>query len=351
MGHGANAELFGRIKMIAEVLNQLVAGEDLSSAQMEAVMDRMLAGELDECQIAGFLMALRCKGETVIEIGAAARVMRRHAKGLSVPPDLPLLDTCGTGGDGANTFNISTAAALVAAAGGATVAKHGNRSVSSKSGSADVLEALGVSLDCTADRLSEILLEVGIAFLFAPAHHAATRHAVGPRRALGVRTLFNVLGPLTNPAGAQHQVMGVFSPDLVEPIGQVLADLGAKHALVVHGAGGLDEFSLEGPNLVSEIQNGSCQTYLFNPEEAGLMGAPVSALGGGEARDNAKILRAIFDGEVSPRSDAVAFNAGAALYAADRADSIADGVVQAQALLANGRVQSKLNALVEASQQ
>jgi anthranilate phosphoribosyltransferase len=336
--------------MISSILNHLVDGKDLSDQQMEEVMDLMLSGELESSQIAGFLIALRCKGETVSEIGVAARVMRRHATGLSVPKDLPLLDTCGTGGDGANTFNISTAAALVAAAGGATVAKHGNRSVSSKSGSADVLEALGVSMECSPERLSEILLEIGIAFLFAPAHHAATRHAVGPRRSLGIRTLFNVLGPLTNPAGAQHQVMGVFSPDLVEPIGQVLADLGAHHALVVHGAGGLDEFSLEGPNLVAEIRNGKCETYLLNPEEVGLSPAPVTALAGGEAIENAQILRKIFEGEVSPRSDAVAFNAGAALYAADKAESIAEGVVQAQKLLANGAVTSKLNALVEASQ-
>jgi anthranilate phosphoribosyltransferase len=335
--------------MIAAVLNQLVAGQDLSAQQMEEVMDRMLAGELDACQIAGFLMALRCKGETVVEIGAAARVMRRHAKGLIVPPDVPLLDTCGTGGDGANTFNISTAAALVAAAGGAIVAKHGNRSVSSKSGSADVLEALGVSLEPSPERLSEILLDVGIAFLFAPAHHAATRHAVGPRKALGVRTLFNVLGPLTNPAGAQHQVMGVFSADLVEPIGQVLADLGAKHALVVHGAGGLDEFSLEGPNLVAEVQDGRSESYILNPEEVGLSPAPVSSLAGGEAAENAEILRSIFSGELSPRSDAVAFNAGAALYAGNKAGSIAEGVTQAQSLLASGAVIAKLDALVEAS--
>jgi len=336
--------------MIATILNQLVAGEDLSGAEMEEVMDLMLEGTLDPAQIAGFLMALRCKGETVVEIGAAARVMRRHAKGLSVPADVPLLDTCGTGGDGSNTFNISTAAALVAAAGGAIVAKHGNRSVSSKSGSADVLEALGVSLDRSPERLSEILLDVGIAFLFAPAHHAATRHAVGPRRALGVRTLFNVLGPLTNPAGAQHQVMGVFAPELVEPIGQVLADLGAEHALVVHGAGGLDEFSLEGPNLVAEVQHGQSKSYILNPEEAGLSPAPISALIGGESKENAGILRAIFGGENSPRSDAVAFNAGAALYAADKAESISEGVRQAKALLASGAVNEKLDALVEASQ-
>ena len=297
--------------MIQSALNQLLSKNDLSAEETEEVMDLMLNGELDAAQISGFLIALRCKGETVEEIGAAARVMRRHAVGLQVPPDIALLDTCGTGGDGANTFNISTAAALVAAAGGATVAKHGNRSVSSKSGSADVLEALGVRLDRSPGRLSEILLEIGIAFLFAPAHHAATRHAVGPRKSLGVRTLFNVLGPLTNPAGAQHQVMGVFSKELVEPIGQVLAALGAKHALVVHGAGGLDEFSLEGPNWVAQGRDGNSKVFLLNPEEVGLQPAPISELAGGDAHENARILQHIFGGEQSPRSDAVAFNAGA----------------------------------------
>ena len=337
--------------MIQDVLNQLVSGKDLSAQQTEEVIDQMLLGELDSAQIAGFLIALRCKGETVEEIGAAARVMRRHAVGIEIPPDMPLLDTCGTGGDGANTFNISTAAALVAAAGGARVAKHGNRSVSSKSGSADVLEALGVRLDRSPERLSEILLETGIAFLFAPAHHAATRHAVGPRKSLGVRTLFNVLGPLTNPAGAQHQVMGVFSQDLVEPIGQVLAGLGAKHALVVHGAGGLDEFSLQGANWVSQVREGTSKVFLLNPEEVGLQSAPISELAGGDAQENATILKQIFAGEQSPRSDAVAFNAGAALYAANLADSIAEGVTQSQSLLRSGSVTEKLNELVEASHQ
>lgn len=335
--------------MIAAELNQLASGKDLSPAQMESVMDKMLGGELQPEVIAGFLMALRCKGETVPEIAAAAQVMRRHARGIPVPEGIALLDTCGTGGDGSNTFNISTAAAIVAAAGGARVAKHGNRSVSSKSGSADVLEALGVSLTPAPDRLAAILDEVGIAFLFAPEHHAATRHAVGPRRALGVRTLFNVLGPLTNPAGAQHQVMGVYSKSLVAPIGEVLALLGTRHSLVVHGAGGLDEFSLEGPNTVAQVREGRSSVISVHPEDVGLKTAPVSALIGGDAAANAAILRSVFRGEDSPRGDAVAFNAGAALYAADLAGSIADGVQQAKELLNNGRAEAKLLALIEAT--
>ena len=335
--------------MIADALNHLASGDDLSATEMESIMDSMLSGSLQPEQIAGFLMALRCKGETVTEITAAARVMRRHARGIPVSKDISLLDTCGTGGDGSNTFNISTAAALVAAAGGARVAKHGNRSVSSKSGSADVLEALGVSLKPPPERLAAILEEVGIAFLFAPEHHAATRHAVGPRRALGVRTLFNVLGPLTNPAGAQHQVMGVYSETLVEPIGEALALLGTQHSLVVHGAGGLDEFSLEGPNLVAQVRNGRSEVFILHPEDVGLSAAPVSALVGGDAERNADILRGLFSGEISPRSDAVAFNAGAALYAADLADSITDGVHQAKGLLRSGRVTETLESLVEAT--
>ena len=312
-------------------------------------MDKMLSGALKPEEIAGFLMALRCKGESVVEISAAARVMRSHARGIPVAQGTSLLDTCGTGGDGSNTFNISTAAAIVAAAGGARVAKHGNRSVSSKSGSADVLEALGVSLGPSPEHLAAILDETGIAFLFAPEHHAATRHAVGPRRALGVRTLFNVLGPLTNPAGAQHQVMGVYSEALVAPIGEVLALLGTRHSLVVHGAGGLDEFSLEGPNLVAQVRNGKSQVFTLHPEDVGLTTAPVSALVGGDAAMNAEILRSVFRGELGPRADAVAFNAGAALYAADLADSIAAGVKQAKLLLQNGKATETLEALIEAT--
>ena len=334
---------------ISTVLDALLAGEDLSGSQVEEVMDAMLRGELGPASIAAFLVALRAKGETVTEIAAAARVMRAHAVGIPVPEGVTLVDTCGTGGDKSGTFNLSTAAALVAAAGGATVAKHGNRSVSSKAGSADVLEALGVRLDVPVDRLSGILLEVGIAFLFAPAHHGATRHAVGPRRELGVRTLFNVLGPLTNPAGAQRQVMGVFAEELVEPIGHVLNALGTEHALVVHGHGGVDELSIRGPSTVAEVRDGTVRVHTITPEEVGLERASLDHLKGGDADDNAAILRAIFDGERSPRTDAVALSAGAALYVAGEAPTLVDGVSAALQLLHSGAVAQKLDQLIAAT--
>jgi len=334
---------------ISTVLDALLAGKDLSSAQVEEVMDAMLRGELGPASIAAFLVALRAKGETVTEIAAAARVMRAHAVGIPVPKGLTLVDTCGTGGDKSGTFNLSTAAALVAAAGGATVAKHGNRSVSSKAGSADVLEALGVRLDVPVDRLSGILMEVGIAFLFAPAHHGATRHAVGPRRELGVRTLFNVLGPLTNPAGAQRQVMGVFAEELVEPIGQVLKELGTEHALVVHGHGGLDELSISGPSTVAEVRDGAVRVHTITPEQVGLERASLDHLKGGDAHDNAAILRAIFEGERSPRSDAVALSAGAALHVAGEASTLTEGVSDARRLLYSGAVTNTLDQLIAAT--
>jgi anthranilate phosphoribosyltransferase len=335
--------------VISTAIETALSGTDLSESQVEAIMESMLGGELTPAQIAGFLIALRSKGEAVHEIAAAARVMRRHAVGISVPAGLDPVDTCGTGGDGSGTFNLSTAAALTAAAAGASVAKHGNRSVSSKSGSADVLEALGVRLDVPAESLAGILGQVGIVFLFAPAHHGATRHAVGPRRELGVRTLFNVLGPLTNPAGVRRQVMGVYDAALVEPIGQVLVSLGAHHALVVHGHGGLDEFSLSGPTAVAEVKNGGVTCFDVSPADVGLAEAPLSELAGGDAVENAAILQAIFAGEVSPRSDAVAFGAGGALYVAGKANSLAEGVGQAREVLHSGAVAQTLALLVEAT--
>ncbi len=333
--------------MIGDVLRTLMAGDDLSAERVEQVMEAMLSGDLGPASIAAFLVTLRMKGETVSEIAAAARVMRRHAMRIDVPG--PLVDTCGTGGDRSGTFNLSTAAALTAASCGARVAKHGNRSVSSKSGSADVLEALGVRLDVPVERLPAVLESAGIAFLFAPAHHGATRHAVGPRRELGVRTVFNVLGPLTNPAGATRQVMGVFAADLVEPIAHVLAELGSEHAIVVHGHGGLDEVSLAGPTAWAQARHGVVTTGTWTPEDLGVTAAPLSELGGGDAAENAAILRAIFAGERGPRSDAVALNAGPALYVAGRASSPAEGVTQAREALWSGRVATTLERLVAAT--
>ena len=336
--------------MIREAIETALSGTDLSEPQVEAILEAMLSGELTPAQIAGFLVALRSKGEAVHEIAAAARVMRRHAVGIPIPDGLDPVDTCGTGGDASGTFNLSTAAALAAAAAGAPVAKHGNRSVSSRSGSADVLEALNVRLDVPPEALSGILADVGIAFLFAPAHHGATRHAVGPRRELGVRTLFNVLGPLTNPAGARRQVMGVYAASLVEPIGHVLAQLGAHHALVVHGHGGVDEFSLSGPTSVAEVKDGAVSLLEVSPGDVGLSEAPLSALAGGDAQENATILQAIFAGEQRPRSDAVAYGAGAALYVAGHAPSMGAGVSRAQEVLHSGAVAQTLAHLVEATQ-
>ncbi len=333
--------------MIGDVLRTVMAGEDLPAERVEAVMNAMLGGELGPASIAAFLVALRMKGETVAEIAAAARVMRQHATRIEVPG--PLVDTCGTGGDRSGTFNLSTAAALTAAACGVRVAKHGNRSVSSKSGSADVLEALGVRLDVPVDRLPAVLEAANIAFLFAPAHHGATRHAVGPRRELGVRTVFNVLGPLTNPAGATRQVMGVFAADLVEPIAQVLAELGAEHAIVVHGHGGLDEVSLAGPTSWAEARDGVVRTGTWTPEGLGVAAAPLSTLAGGDASENAAILRAIFAGERGPRADAVALNAGPALYVAGAAASPGEGVATALEALHAGRVAATLSRLVAAT--
>ena len=331
------------------ILEQLLAGRDLSAEQVDHVFEQMLSGELAPEWIAGFLVALRAKGETVTEIATAAKVMRRHAVGIPNPTGRTLVDTCGTGGDASGTFNLSTAAAIVAAAGGATVAKHGNRSVSSKAGSADVLESLGVNLAIDTDRLAPMLDEPGIAFLFAPAHHGATRHAVGPRRALKIRTLFNVLGPLTNPAGAQRQLLGVFSGALVETLGRVLAELGTEHSLVVHGAGGLDELSLAGPSEVCEVMGGQVRCYSIVPEDVGLSRAPLDVLKGGDADENAAILRSIFEGEQSPRSDAVAYSAGAALYVAGRAEDLRDGVQQAQRVIRDGDAALTLHKLVEAT--
>jgi anthranilate phosphoribosyltransferase len=330
-------------------LERLLRGEDLASAEVETVFEAMLGGQLTSEWIAGFLVALRAKGETPAEIAAAARVMRRHAKGIPVPEGRTLVDTCGTGGDASGSFNLSTAAALVAAAGGACVAKHGNRSVSSKAGSADVLEALGLNLALEPARLGQILDEVGIAFLFAPSHHAATRHAVGPRRALGVRTMFNVLGPLTNPAGAQRQVLGVYAPELVERIGEVLLELGTEHSLVVHGHGGLDELSIAGPTQVCEVVGGDLRLYEVTPEDLGLRSAPLSVLQGGTAADNADILTAIFEGERGPRADAVAMSAGAALYVAGLAEDLPSGVRQALHSLEEGDAALTLHKLVEAT--
>ncbi len=319
---------------------------DLSADEMSTVMRTIMTGEATPAQIGGFLIGLRMKGETVDEIAAAARVMRELAARVEVEGP-HLVDTCGTGGDAASTFNISTAAAFVVAAAGAKVAKHGNRSVSSKCGSADVLEAAGVKLDITPEQVAQCVNEVGVGFMFAPLHHSAMKHAIGPRKEMGVRTIFNVLGPLTNPAGAPNQVLGVFAADLVEPLAQVLARLGSQHVLVVHADDGMDEISIGAATRVAELRDGKVTTYSIEPEQFGMTRSPIAELAVPGADESLARIRSVFANDAGPARDIVALNAGAAIYAADVAATLADGVQRAQEVLAAASAQAKLDALVE----
>jgi anthranilate phosphoribosyltransferase len=323
---------------------------DLSQEEMESVMRTIMTGEATQSQIGGFLVGLRMKGETVDEITAAATVMRELAEHVNVAGP-HLLDTCGTGGDGAKTFNISTAVAFVAAAAGAKVAKHGNRSISSKSGSADVLEAAGVNLDLTPEQVAECIDKVGVGFMFAPKHHSAMKHAIGPRKEMGVRTIFNVLGPLTNPAGAPNQLLGVFSNHWVAPLAQVLGQLGSKHVLVVHAEDGMDEISIGAPTRVSELKDGEIRTYNITPGEFGIEQGDVSSLAVDDAAQSLEMIKNVFKNVSGPAHDIVLLNAGAAIYAAGLSDNIAGGVEAARQVIANGEAARKLDALVEVSKQ
>ena len=318
---------------------------DLASADMEAVMRLIMTGQATPAQIGGFLVGLRMKGETVDEIAAAARVMRELATRVEVSGP-HLVDTCGTGGDGASTFNISTASALVTAAAGGRVAKHGNRSVSSSSGSADVLEAAGVRLDLTPDQVAGCIDQVGVGFLFAPQHHSAMKHAIGPRKEMGVRTLFNLLGPLTNPAGAPNQVLGVFSEHWVEPLARVLQHLGSEHVLVVHAEDGLDEISIGSPTRVAELKDGGITVYTVAPEDFGLERADLSAIAVADAGQSLAMINEVLDNRPGPARDIVMLNAGAAIYAAGVADSLANGVERAGGVLADGSARDTLAALI-----
>ena len=328
-----------------EHLAKLAAGQHLEAAEAEAAMGTIMAGEATPAQIGAFLAALRCNGETADEIVGSARAMR--AAMTPVRSRHPLVvDTCGTGGDRAQTFNISTAAAFVVAGAGLPVAKHGNRAASSRAGSADVLEALGVRIDLGPEAAGRCLDEVGIAFLFAPAHHGAMRHAAPVRGQLGFRTIFNLLGPLANPAGAQVQLVGVPERDLVLRIATALRDLGSRRALVVHGGDGLDELTLDGPTLVADTAgSGEIRLGEIRPEDAGLPRASREALRGGSPDDNAAIVAAVLAGEPGPRRDVVCLNAGAALWAADAAPDLAAGVALAAAVIADGRAEDRLGAL------
>ncbi len=327
-----------------EVTEKLLRRENLTEEEAARVMEGIMAGERTPVQVAGFLVALRAKVETAAEISGFARTMRRHAAKVTARRD-PLVDTCGTGGDGSGTFNISTAAAFVVAGAGVAVAKHGNRAASSRSGSADVLEALGVRIDLGPDEAGESIEQVGLGFLFAPGYHPSMRHAAVPRRELGLRTVFNVLGPLTNPAGAQVQLVGVYAPELTEVLAEALLRLGSRSVLVVHGAGRLDEISTLGPTQVSQGDEKGVRTFEVTPEEVGLRRAQAADLAGGTPADNAAIIEGILAGEKGPRRDVVALNAGAALWAAGVADGLAEGVRLAEECLDTGRARAVLEAL------
>jgi anthranilate phosphoribosyltransferase len=331
-------------------LNEVIAKQDLSRETMREVMQTIMGGSATPAQIAGFVIALRCKGESVTELAAAAEVMRELAAPVTVKNPEHLIDTCGTGGDGARTFNVSSAAAIVAAAAGAMVAKHGGRSVSSSCGSADVMEALGVNIALAPSQVSRCIDDLGIGFIFAPNHHSAMKFAAPVRRELGVRTLFNLLGPMTNPAGARRQIMGVFASELVAKLARVLKELKAEHVLVVHSADGLDEMSLSGETLVAELKDEVINEYVVAPEDFGLARASLDAIRVADSQESSSALRAVLNNEAGPTRDIVCLNAGAAIYVAGLAPTIKDGLVQARALLATGAARRKLDQLVAFSQ-
>lgn len=330
------------------LIKKVEAGTDLSRQEAEGAMEEILSGRAEEETIVAFLAGLRAKGETVGELVGFARAMRRHVTQVFVdgpPPGEPLVDTAGTGGDSSGTFNISTAAAFVAAGAGVRVAKHGNRSISSKCGSADVIEALGVSLDVPPERAGAAIREVGIGFLFAPALHTAMKHAMAARRRLG-RTAFNLLGPLTNPAGARAQIAGVFSDKVLEKVALALSELGVQRAFVVHGAGGLDEISLAGETMVGDVRRDVVRIYTVTPEDFGLERAPLDAIAGGDAAHNAKLIRSILAGEKGPRRSIVIVNAAAAIVAGGRAVDFLEGAQMAAESINSGAARNKLDALL-----
>jgi anthranilate phosphoribosyltransferase len=331
--------------MIQDALSRLLDGEDLSRAESRDVMGSIMAGEATPAQIGGFLVALRLKGETPAEIAGAAEAMRAHAVMVRPKRD-DLVDTAGTGGDGGKTFNISTAAALVAAAAGAGVAKHGNRAASSATGAADVLEALGFTLELPPERIERSIDELGFGFLFAQAHHPAMRHAAPVRRELATRTVFNVLGPLTNPAGARAQLVGVYSPSIVRTIADALVQLDARRAYVVHGADGIDELSPTGPNVVCEVENGTVREYQLDPEELGLPRAEVAELRGGDPEHNARALRDVLAGGDGGHRSAVLLNAAGAIAASGHAADLREGLAAAREAIDSRAAANRLEELI-----
>jgi len=330
--------------VIQGVIQQLVDGEDLDRATARGTMDQIMSGGATDAQIGAFLMALRCKGETVAEVAGFAEAMREKATPIGGGTE-PMVDTCGTGGDGSGTFNISTTVAFVAAGAGLCVAKHGNRAMSSKCGSADVLAALGVDVEATPEKVGECLAEVGIGFLFAPKLHGAMKHAIGPRKEIGTRTVFNILGPLTNPAGARRQLIGVFAAELTQRMAAVLRELGSERALVVHGSDGLDELTLTGPSRVTELRDGELETYEVAPGDFGFDVVDGSALQGGDAAENARILTDVLKGIAGAPRDVVVMNAAAAIVAGGLADHLQEGAVLAAAAIESGKALVALEGL------
>ena len=330
-----------------KIIDRLVNGESLTESQMTYAMTEIMEGRVSEVHIASFLTALRVKGETSEEISGGAKVMREKAVQIDLG-DRYTVDTCGTGGDGADTYNISTASAFVAAAGGATVVKHGNRSVSSQCGSADVLETLGINIDISSERVKECIEKIDLGFLYAPAFHSSMKYAAAVRKKLGFRTIFNMLGPLTNPAIASGQVLGVFHENLTELMAEAMKKLGTEHVLVVHGMDGMDEITVTDRTKVSELRAGKINTYYIEPEDFGMKRSFKEELEGGTPKENAEIIRGIFKGEIrGAKKDILVLNSGAALYAGKKASSIQEGVKMAREIIESGRALAKLDELVE----
>lgn len=334
---------------IQQALELLIDRKDLQAADMESVMRQVMTGEATPAQIGGFLIALRMKGETVDEVAAAAKVMRSLASGVSLE-HADAIDIVGTGGDSTSTFNVSTCSAVVAAAAGARVAKHGNRSVSSKSGAADLLEEAGVNIDLTPEQVAHCVDELQLGFMFAPRHHSAMKHAIGPRREMGVRTVFNLLGPLTNPAGARSQLLGVYSKHWVRPIAEVLEKLGSDHVIVVHGHDGMDEISISGPTQVAELKDGKVSEYVIEPAQFGIAVSPLDAIRVKGAAESLSMIRSVLANESSPARDIVVLNAGAALCVGGVADSIEEGVALADEAVGNGAAARKFAQLITVTQ-
>ena len=334
---------------ISEAIKAVISRQNLNESEMHDVMNSIMTGQTTDAQIGAFLVGLSMKGETIEEITASAKVMRALATSVELSSNDYLVDTCGTGGDGLGLFNISTASAFVVAAAGGKVAKHGNRSISSKSGSADVLEAAGINLNISPKLISQCIEKIGLGFMFAPAHHSAMKHAIGPRKELAVRTIFNVLGPLTNPAKAPNQIMGVYDKSLVEPIANVLKGLNSRHVMVVHSEDGLDEFSIANTTYVAELKDNNISTYTVHPGDFGLEEGNLDSIKAENAEQSLALINEAFSGKKGVARDIIALNAGAAIYVSGLVSSFDEGVTQANQILSDGSAQDKLDAYILAS--